>query len=91
MKKENVQATGVRFSITKSGKEVGRAYLYLLNNDLHKQPFGLLEDVFVDGEYRGTGIAKELLNAVSRLFMSIWHPFSVFREVGAGMDGSKTV
>lgn len=26
--------------------EVARAYLYLMYNDLHSEPFGLMEDVF---------------------------------------------
>lgn len=64
MKKETVVAQGIRFSITRDGKEVGHAYLYLLNNDLHEQPFGLLEDVYVDSNYRNKGVANELLEAV---------------------------
>ena len=38
--------------------------MYLLKNDLHKQPLGLLEDVFVEPGYRGAGVAAELLDAV---------------------------
>jgi GNAT superfamily N-acetyltransferase len=64
MDKQIVNTTGLRFSIKRDKKEVGRAYLYLLKNDLHSQPFGLLEDVFVDSGYRGTGVANELLAAV---------------------------
>lgn len=64
MKEVSVDAKGVRFSVVRDGKEVGRAYLYLLNNDLHSRPFGLLEDVYVDSSYRGGGVAKELLEAV---------------------------
>jgi GNAT superfamily N-acetyltransferase len=64
MEKQVVNTTGLRFSIKRDEKEVGRAYLYLLKNDLHTQPFGLLEDVFVEPDYRGTGVANELLEAV---------------------------
>ncbi|MCA9360149.1 GNAT family N-acetyltransferase [Candidatus Nomurabacteria bacterium] len=64
MKEAAVYTKGIRFSVLRDGKEVGRAYLYMLNNDLHNRPFGLLEDVFVDSSYRGEGIAKELLEAV---------------------------
>jgi len=64
MKKEAVVAEGIRFSVTRDGKEAGRAYLYLLHNNLHKRPFGLLEDVYVDPTFRGQGIAQELLNTV---------------------------
>ncbi|MCA9356903.1 GNAT family N-acetyltransferase [Candidatus Nomurabacteria bacterium] len=64
MKEVSVDATGVRFSVLRGGKEVGHAYLYMLNNDLHNKPFGLLEDVYVDSNYRGEGVATELLEAV---------------------------
>ena len=64
MNKLTLAAKGIRFSVEKDGREVGRAYLYLLKNDLHSQPFGLLEDVFVEQDYRGAGVAKELLEAV---------------------------
>ena len=40
-------ARGLRFSIHRDGAEVARAYLYLMTNDLHEAPFGLMEDVFV--------------------------------------------
>ncbi len=59
-----VVATGIRFSIKRANEEVGRAYLYLIKNDLHDKPFGLLEDVYVHTSYRGQGIAGELLDAV---------------------------
>lgn len=58
-------AKGLRFSVHKEGKEVAHAYLYLLSNDLHNTPFGLLEDVHVDDSHRGTGIGRELLSAVT--------------------------
>ena len=62
--KKNVKSYGVRFSIEKTGKEVARAFLYIMNNDLRKEPFGLLEDLFVDESLRGQGIGTKLLNMV---------------------------
>jgi GNAT superfamily N-acetyltransferase len=59
-----VASRGFRFFVEKEGREVGHAYLYVLQNDLHQTPFGLLEDVFVDEQYRGQGVASELLSAV---------------------------
>lgn len=61
---EECVVRGVRFSIRESEREVGRAYLYLLRNDLHPEPFGLLEDVFVAPEYRGGGQGNNLVRAV---------------------------
>ena len=64
MKKQDIPSTGIRFSITRDNKHVGRAYLFLLINDLHDTPYGILEDLFVDEAYRGQGIGKELLKNV---------------------------
>ena len=57
-------ARGIRFSITSSGCEIARAYLYVMTNDLHDAPFGLLEDVFVDESQRGSGLGTTLVNEV---------------------------
>ena len=53
VQQKRISATGIRFSLVDAGRqEVARAYLYILSNDLHKQPFGLLEDVFVEASTR---------------------------------------
>ena len=57
-------AHGFRFSITYGTREVARAFLYVLWNDLHSAPFGLLEDVFVDESKRGQGLGTELIAEV---------------------------
>jgi len=62
IKQQNVSAQGIKFVAVYENKEVGRAYLYLMYNDLHKEPFGYMEDVFVDEEYRGKGIGTKLVN-----------------------------
>lgn len=54
----------IKFSINKDGLEVGRSRLYLIYNDLHKEPYGLLEDVFVLEQYRALGYGKKLVEAV---------------------------
>jgi GNAT superfamily N-acetyltransferase len=59
------RAEGVRFSVDQDGREVGRAYLYLAENDLHPgRWFGLLEDVFVDESGRGQGVGSTLVRHV---------------------------
>lgn len=35
-----------------------------MNNNLHEEPFGLLEDVFVEEEFRGQGLGTQLTKAV---------------------------
>ena len=57
-------ADGIRFSISADGREVARAYLYLMHNDLHDAPLGLLEDVFVDESQRSSGLGTTLVREV---------------------------
>jgi GNAT superfamily N-acetyltransferase len=59
--KKTIDAKGIRISVVDNGVEVGRAYLYLMTNDLHDRPFGLMEDVFVDESCRGKGVGSELV------------------------------
>lgn len=51
----------IRLSVSENGKEAGRAYVYVLTNSLHKEPFGFLEDVFVEESYRGSGLGTKLV------------------------------
>ncbi len=64
MKRETRTAEGIRFSIETETGEIARAYLYIMHNDLHEEPFGLLEDVYVEESQRGTGIGTRLVRAV---------------------------
>ena len=61
-KKNNAYA--IKFTAVDGKKEIGRAYLYILTNGLHDEPFGLLEDVFVEEPHRGQGIGTALIKAV---------------------------
>ena len=54
----------VRISIVERNKEAGSAYLYVLTNDLHKKPFGFIENVYVSEAHRGKGIGTKLVKAV---------------------------
>ena len=61
---KKIAAEGIRFSARADGAEVARAYLYLMHNDLHQEPFGLMEDVFVDESQRGGGVGAQLVNEI---------------------------
>jgi GNAT superfamily N-acetyltransferase len=61
IKQQEINARGIKFIASDNDKEIGRAYLYLLTNDLHDVPFGFIEDVFVSEEYRGQGIGTKLV------------------------------
>jgi len=64
MKVEKSYFIYYRFSIKKNRKEIARAFLFLINNDLHDEPYGLVEDVFVDESCRGEGRGTKIVKAV---------------------------
>ena len=64
IKKKIIEGKGIRFSTEVDGEEAGRAFLYILFNDLHEEPFGFLEDVYINKSSRGQGIGTKLLNKV---------------------------
>ena len=61
IKQKSINAGGIKLFMEDGGKEVAHAYLYILKNDLHEQPFGLMEDVFVDENYRSQGLGTKLV------------------------------
>src|SRR3989338_9401748 len=60
-KKEIKESRAIKIIAMEDGKVIGRAFLYIISNVLHKNPYGLMEDVFVDEAYRGKGIGTELV------------------------------
>jgi len=61
---EKISSYGMKFYIEQDNTEIARVYLYILNNDLHKEPFGFMEDVFVDESLRGKGIGSLLVKKI---------------------------
>ncbi len=55
----------LRISVQEHGQEVGSAFLSIIYNDKHADPYGLMENVYVSPEYRGKGfgtlLVKELI------------------------------
>ena len=70
VKRENKEFSCIRFSLNEDDREIARAHLYLLKNDLHEEPLGYIEDVFVDEEFRrrgyGTKIMKDLIEEAKK-------------------------
>jgi len=64
IQKEKLSVEGVRLFAKEGGREVGHAYLYILRNDLHSEPFGFVEDIFVEESARGRGYGTELLKSL---------------------------
>ncbi|MEK6760810.1 MAG: GNAT family N-acetyltransferase [Nanoarchaeota archaeon] len=64
-KRAEFASKAFRFSRLEEGVEIGRAYLFIIRNDLHEKPYyGLLEDVFVHEKYRKIGVAKKLIGEI---------------------------
>jgi len=64
IQQKEVHSYGIKFYVMDEQKEVARAYLYLLTNDLHTEPFGFMEDVFVDESFRGKGYGTFLVENI---------------------------
>ncbi len=64
IKTNTIESKAIKFSIVESQQEIARAYLYLIQNDLHQEPFGLLEDVYVTEDNRGQGLGTQLVKQV---------------------------
>lgn len=58
-----VASKAIRFCIMDGGREIARAWLYIIKNDLREVPYGLLEDVWVDPDCRNNGHASTLVRA----------------------------
>lgn len=62
-KKVVKDAYAVKCVATLDGVAAGRVFLYVLYNDLHQEPFGLLEDLFVEEHFRSQGVGRQLVEA----------------------------
>ncbi len=60
--KEKTTTNSIRFAVKENGEEIGRACLYLIHNEQHFKPYGLIEDVFVKETHRRKGIGTMLIN-----------------------------
>ena len=54
----------IRFAVREEGREVGRGSLFLITNDLHAEPYGFVEDVFVDESCRGKGYGRQIMESI---------------------------
>ncbi len=62
-KQKNSQV--IRFSIkNEKNAEVGRAFLYIIFNEIHEQPYGYIEDVFIDKKYRDMSYGTKLIQKI---------------------------
>ncbi len=52
-----------KVALSSKGKEIGRIWIHFLHNDLHEQPYALIEDLFVEEKWRGNGLGSKLVKA----------------------------
>ncbi len=55
------KSEAIKIIMEEAGKVVGRVYLYIVLNDLHAEPYGLIEDLYVEEAARGRGVGTELI------------------------------
>lgn len=64
LQKQNLSGKGIKIILEENGQPIGRGFLYILHNDLHPEPFGFIEDVFVEEAFRGKGYGERIVNAL---------------------------
>jgi GNAT superfamily N-acetyltransferase len=63
IKEKPIKAKAVKLFVMQRKREVARCFIYLIKNELHEQPYALLEDVFVDEKFRNRGLGTRLVKA----------------------------
>ncbi len=54
---------GLKLTFSDNGQEIARVRIYFISNDLHPQPYALIEDLFVQEEFRGQSLGTKLMQA----------------------------
>ncbi len=62
--RQDISATGIKIILREKNRIIARASLYLLRNDLHEKPYGFMEDVFVEEQFRGQGYGEKIAAAI---------------------------
>jgi GNAT superfamily N-acetyltransferase len=63
IQKHNLNLSGMKLTIAEKDKEIARISIIYIKNDLHDEPYALIEDLYVDENYRGKGYARQLFEA----------------------------
>lgn len=67
------------------GTVLARASLFIISNELHDRPYGLLEDVWACENIRGKGYGKSVVETVIEIAMKE-HCYKLIAVVNSGAD-----
>lgn len=51
----------IKITAEENGKVAGWAYLYVIFQDRHQEPYGMMENVYIEQEYRSRGLGGLLV------------------------------
>lgn len=54
----------IEFDIEVDTRVIGFAFLIVIQNNRHDEPYGMLENVYIEEEFRGKGYGKKIVQAV---------------------------
>lgn len=60
------KSLAVKYEMRDGGKKIAWAYLYVIFQDRHREPYGLMENMYVERAYRNRGIGRELMEHIIR-------------------------
>ncbi len=63
MEKQELSPKAIKLSIKENNQEIGRVRVYFIENDSHKYPYALIEDLFVSEDHRKKGLGTKLMQA----------------------------
>lgn len=60
------KAYAIKFEMRADDKKAAWGYLYLIFQDRHREPYGLMENIYVEPEYRNRGLGSTLIARIIR-------------------------
>jgi len=63
IRSQEVSTNAKRLSLLQGETEIARIWVYFIKNDLHAQPYALIEDLFVEEAFRNQGLGAKMVGA----------------------------
>jgi len=54
----------IKLILNHEGTVAGWAYVYIIKNDRHEEPYAFLENVYIEQEYRSQGLGSRLVEGL---------------------------